>query len=71
MNGHGTFKYYVNFNYTTTQEFCDIRKWCWEQWGPSDDLEFIEKIKDPNISWSWLIDKYQNTMYNICYVQQC
>lgn len=63
MNGFGTFKYCINFNYTTVQQFCDIRKWCWDQWGASDDYEFIGKIKDPNISWSWTNDQYTMRIY--------
>jgi len=63
MNGHGTYKYCVNFNYKTAQNFCDIRKWCWEQWGASDDYEFIPKIKDPNIAWCWVNDKYTMRIY--------
>jgi hypothetical protein len=63
MNGHGKFKYYANFPYKTDQAFCDVRKWCWEQWGASDDLEFIDKIKDPNQSWSWVNDKYTRRIY--------
>jgi hypothetical protein len=63
MNGYGTFKYCVNFNYVTTQDFCDIRKWCAEQWGNSDDLEFIEKIKNPNTTWCWVNDQYTMRIY--------
>jgi hypothetical protein len=63
MNGYGMFKYCVNFNYVTLQNFCDIRKWCSEQWGPSDDLEFIEKIKNPNMAWCWVNDQYTMRIY--------
>ena len=63
MNGYGMFKYCVNFNYVTVQDFCDIRKWCSEQWGPSDDLEFIEKIKNPNMAWCWVNDQYTMRIY--------
>ena len=63
MNGYGMFKYCVNFNYVTVQNFCDIRKWCSEQWGASDDLEFIEKIKNPNMAWCWVNDQYTMRIY--------
>jgi len=61
MNGHGVFKHYVNL--TSAQKFSDIRKWCWEQFGPSDDLEFFYKLTDPNIKWSWVNDKYTMRIY--------
>ena len=63
MNGHGIYKHYVNFNYKSAQQFSDIRRWCWEQFGPSDEFEFFHKIKDPNIKWSWLNDKYTMRIY--------
>ena len=63
MNGYGKFKYCINFNYTTVQNFCDIRRWCSEQWGASDDLEFFEKIKEPNTAWCWVNDQYTMRIY--------
>ena len=63
MTGHGIFKYYVNFAHNFEQEFCDVRKWCWGQWGASDDYEFLPVIKGPNIAWCWLNDKYTMRIY--------
>jgi hypothetical protein len=63
MNGYGKFKYCINFNYVTVQDFCDVRRWCSEQWGASDDFEFLEKIKEPNTVWCWVNDQYTMRIY--------
>jgi hypothetical protein len=61
MNGYGKFKYCINFG--QIQSFCDIRRWCSEQFGLSDDFEFFEKIKEPNTAWCWVNDQYTMRIY--------
>jgi len=63
MNGHNLFKYYVSFGYNSHQNFCDIREWCWEQWGPSCEFEYWSKINSTNGAWCWVSDKYTKRIY--------
>jgi hypothetical protein len=53
MSGHGNFKFYVNFMWKQGREFSEIRKWCWEQWGASSELEFWQDGDSP---WCWMND---------------
>lgn len=55
MLGHGEFKYQVAFNRRDCQKFVDIRIWCWEQWGPSCELEFTHTMKHKP-TWAWMSD---------------
>ncbi len=61
--GYGSFKYLIEFNTRAVEKFCQIRNWCWEQWGPSSELEFYHKLSNPNICWSWLTDEWRMNVY--------
>ena len=63
MTGHDIFKYCIDFDFRTAQQFSNIRRWCWEQFGPSDDFEFFQKLSDPNIKWCWINDNYKMRIY--------
>jgi len=63
-NGYGDFKYYVRFFATKeTQKFCDVRNWCWEQWGPSSELDSRCSLETPNPAWAWVKDNYNTKIY--------
>jgi len=63
MNGHSKYKYCADFFYKEHQLFCDIRKWCNQQWGASDDYEFTYKIINPNDIWCWINDRNKMRIY--------
>jgi hypothetical protein len=55
MLGYDLFKYQVSFLRRNAEQFVDIRNWCWQQWGPSSELEFVYALhKDP--TWAWVSD---------------
>lgn len=60
MNGHGSYEKFVEFGKHNFDNFIEIRNWCWEQWGPSCELEFF---KNRNPSWCWLVDEWRIRIY--------
>lgn len=57
--GYGDFKYHVVFSgLREAEKFCEIREWCWQQWGPSCELEIYYKLKK-DVPWSWINDQYR------------
>ena len=42
--------------YGEHREFLERRNWCWEQWGPSEELEFHVKGDGTNPAWCWILE---------------
>lgn len=63
MNGYGDFQKYVEFNKLSLSKFCEVRAWCWEQWGPSCELEYWKQISNPNPAWCWITDEWRIRIY--------
>ncbi|NDG31918.1 hypothetical protein EB118_17820 [bacterium] len=61
-NGHGYFKYYVQFSYIEPQKFIEHRNWCWQTWGPSCELEFYPTLPIKP-KWAWVKDQYNIRLY--------
>lgn len=58
MNGFGKFEYKVEYSrYNEHRKFVDARNWCWDQWGPSCELEFWNSNINP--AWCWIVDNRQ------------
>jgi hypothetical protein len=51
MNGYGDFKYTAKFPFKEKDKFCEVREWCWNQWGASRELNFWDATKNP--AWCW------------------
>ena len=71
---HGRFSYYVEIKhddwaerYNTREKFFELRLWCWEQWGPSREVDQYslgyDNTPDRNIHWSWINDPYRARLY--------
>ena len=43
-SGYSMFKWAIDFSHKENLEFCQIREWLWEQFGPSCELEFCYKF---------------------------
>jgi hypothetical protein len=60
-NGFGMFKYAVeptNFAKSLRLQLFEVRKWCWETWGASAELDFFvgatgSKLESDNYLWAW------------------
>lgn len=63
MNGYGSFKYVakMNRNGPGTALFKEIRNWCWEQWGPSCELELHKDTDNP--LYCWKMDEFELRVY--------
>lgn len=61
MNGYGDFKYTARFTFTEREKFCEIREWCWSQWGPSREFNLWDNTK--NLAWCWCMDQYRIQIY--------
>ncbi len=62
MNGYGNFKYATKFRRRADQDkFIEIRNWCWEQWGPSCELEFWNEQRNP--AWAWAMTEFETKIY--------
>jgi len=51
--GFGQFKYMVKCDYNEKELFCQIREWCWQQWGPSCEQTLIAFLKEKPTKWAW------------------
>ena len=52
---------------TKFQNFCQVRQWCWETWGPSCEREIFLSLGQDNIGsidWAWHYDE----KFNYCYI---
>ncbi len=66
MNGYGKFKYLVKFSIygQSLEKFIDIRNWCWDQWGPSCELDFYGKENlEKNPAWCWAVHEFECKIY--------
>ena len=62
MNGFGDFKYLAKFRKRADRsQFIAIRNWCWEQWGPSCELELWNA--DVNPTWAWVVSEFEMKIY--------
>jgi hypothetical protein len=62
MKGYGLFKYCIQFGWSDSQGFSDVRTWCWEQWGPSNEVDLCLDI-GINPKWGWVYDRYTKRVY--------
>lgn len=63
MSGHPDFTRCVEFNHREFATFVEIRNWCWEQWGPSTELDIWYKIANKNPAWCWISDQWRTRIY--------
>lgn len=63
FSGHQYFKYCVNYTYKDYQQYIDQREWCWTTWGPSVELEFYRRNRNPNPHWAWIVDNHRVRLY--------
>ena len=63
FSGYKDFKYCVNFSNKELDKFCEIRNWCWEQWGASSELDTWYKIALKNPAWCWQYDQWNTRLY--------
>jgi hypothetical protein len=61
MKGYGEFKYTAQFTLREKDQFCDMREWCWNQWGASCEFDFWSNTKNP--TWCWISDQYRIQLY--------
>jgi hypothetical protein len=53
MNGFLYFKYKIQFVKTYDyMKFFEVRNWCWDQWGPSCELNLWHRC-NYNDHWAW------------------
>lgn len=57
MKGYGSFKYKIDYPKSKTHDFISARNWCWEQWGPSSELELWDESLNP--AWCWIISEWE------------
>lgn len=73
MNGYGDFKYGVDFNYrANSTPFDEVRRWCWETFGASTELDIWEVRDRPtdnrNARWAWDRGQYNKTYRCVIYL---
>jgi len=69
--GYGLFEYYIDFQTNPgggyididqrRDDFSTVRKWCWESWGPADELDFTKRRMTPQ--WAWKRDLGKANIY--------
>lgn len=71
-NGYDTWKYYVEVGFNNKRgrsDFCDVREWCWTNWGPSKELDaydhydLFDGVSCSNPQWCWQHDQYRTRIY--------
>ena len=55
FTGYPQFTRYVELY--QPDQFCEIRNWCWEQWGPSSEYMIYKEERNP--AWCWISDQYR------------
>jgi hypothetical protein len=70
-SGHGLFDYLIDFQTSPVdgyivleqrrEDFSTVRKWCWESWGPADELDFTKWGTNPR--WAWKRDLSKANIY--------
>ena len=45
------------------KDFVQIRRWCWETWGPSCERDFT--FYESDVKWAWHVDAFANDK---CYI---
>lgn len=63
FSGFKDFKYCIDFQSAELNKFCEIRDWCWQQWGSSVELDTWYKIGNKNPSWVWQNDEWKTRIY--------
>ena len=69
FNGYAWFKYALDSDaivarwyamapppqwaHTKTVNFQALRIWCWDQWGPSMELDLVTREMGSKIKWAW------------------
>lgn len=57
MKGYGDFEYKIEYRKKIDRrDFVEQRNWCWEQWGPSCELENWDLATNP--AWCWFNDEW-------------
>lgn len=63
FEGYTDFKYCVEFRTGEMDKFCDIRNWCWTQFGPSCEIDIWRKVHNRNSAWCWVNDEWKVRIY--------
>jgi hypothetical protein len=63
FSGYPNFKYHITFRRMETEQYCNIRKWCWETFGASCELQNISRVTNPNMEWCWDSDEWKSRIY--------
>lgn len=61
--GGSEFEYCLEFYrpHKDGEEFCDIRNWCWETFGPGRELKFCQP--HINYPWAFITDNHRTRIY--------
>jgi len=57
MLGYHDYRYSTTFIRNNIEKFLEVREWCWEQWGPSCEYEFVYKKQFKPV-WCWISDHH-------------
>lgn len=75
FRGHPNFRWAIDFGRlnpwavqqpkSNCQQFAEIRRWCWEQFGASDELAiwYATDIEQRNPHWSWDFHDHKMRIY--------
>ena len=61
--GFGVYKFAADFNYKELEKFCEIRAWCWSQWGSSCEVDTVIKVFPNPPVWAWIKDDFRTKIY--------
>lgn len=66
--GNGVFDYFIDFLAARqlpidkrNEDFVTIRNWCWESWGPSQELDWVGW--DTGTRWAWWREPGRASIY--------
>jgi hypothetical protein len=66
FNGHRDFKYCAEFvgrKPDVVNQYIDVRTWCWDQWGPSCELDVWHIATNRNLKYCWTHDQYNTRVF--------
>jgi hypothetical protein len=61
--GANEFKYCIEFAHPHKDgdEFCEVREWCWQTWGPGRELKFLHPYRE--YIWAFFTDTNRTRIY--------
>lgn len=64
FSGYDRFKFAIEYRSSKDIEtYIEHRKWFWDTFGPSCELDLHYKVSNPNLDWCWELNQWKTRIY--------